>query len=57
MSPPIAHLVDRWIESFNSSQSQPTAKQLQRIDTLLDSVASLLPEETARMVRFSIKPL
>jgi len=52
-----AHLVDRWIESFNTSQAQPTAQQLERIDTLLDSVASLLPEETARILRFSIKPL
>ena len=49
-------LVDRWIESFNRNQTQPTAKQLQRIGALLDSVASRMPEETARMLRFSIKP-
>jgi HEAT repeat protein len=50
-------LVVRWIESFNRNQTQPTAKQLQRIGTLLDSVASRMPEETAKMLRFSIKPL
>ena len=49
-------LVDRWIEGFNRSQTQPTAKQLQRIGALLDAVASRMPEETAKMVRFSIKP-
>ena len=52
-----ARLVDRWIESFNRNQTQPTATQLQRIGALLDSVASRMPEETARMLRFSIKPL
>lgn len=52
-----ARLVDRWIESFNRNQTQPTAKQLQRIGALLDSVASRMPEETAMMLRFSIKPL
>ena len=50
-------LVDRWIEDFNRSQTQPTAKQLQRIGALLDSVAARMPEETAKMMRFSIKPL
>jgi HEAT repeat protein len=49
-------LVDRWIEGFNRNQTQPTAKQLQRIGALLDSVASRMPEETAKMLRFSIKP-
>jgi HEAT repeat protein len=52
-----AGLVDRWIESFNHNQTQPTAKQLQRIGALLESVASRIPEETAKMLRFSIKPL
>jgi HEAT repeat protein len=51
-----ARLIDRWIESFNRNQTQPTAKQLQRIGGLLDSVSSRLPEETAKMLRFSIKP-
>jgi hypothetical protein len=51
-----AGLVDRWIEGFNRSQTQPTAKQLQRIGALLDSVASGMPEGTAKMLRFSIKP-
>jgi HEAT repeat protein len=50
-------LVDRWIEDFNRNQTQPTAKQLQRIGALLDSVGSRMPEATARMLRFSIKPL
>ena len=50
-------LVDRWIASFNRNQTQPTAKQLQRIGLLLDSVGSRMPEETARMLRFNIKPL
>jgi HEAT repeat protein len=50
------HLIDRWIENFNRNQTQPTAKQLQRIGALLDSVASRMPEETAKMLRFSIKP-
>lgn len=50
-----ARLVHRWIETFNRSQTQPTAKQLQRIGALLDSVAARMPDETARMLRFSIK--
>jgi HEAT repeat protein len=50
-----ARLLDRWIESFNRNQTQPTAKQLQRIGGLLDSVSSRMPEETAKMLRFSIK--
>jgi HEAT repeat protein len=50
-------LVERWIEDFNRNQTQPTAKQLQRIGALLDSAASRVPEETAKMLRFSIKPL
>ena len=50
-------LVDRWIENFNRNQTRPTAKQLQRIGALLDSVASRMPEETAKMLRFSIKPI
>ena len=50
-----ARLVDRWIETFNRNQTQPTAGQLQRIAALLDSVASQMPQETARMLRFSIK--
>jgi HEAT repeat protein len=50
-----ARLVDRWIETFNRNQTQPTAEQLQRIGALLDSVASRMPDETARMLRFSIK--
>ena len=50
-------LVDRWIAGFNRNQTQPTAKQLQRIGALLDSLASRMPEETAKMMRFSIKPL
>jgi hypothetical protein len=50
-------LVDRWIEGFNRNHTQPTAKQLQRIGALLDSVASRLPEKTAKMLRFMIKPL
>jgi HEAT repeat protein len=50
-----SRLVDRWIVNFNRNQTQPTAKQLQRIRALLDSVSPRLPEETARMLRFSIK--
>jgi HEAT repeat protein len=52
-----SRLVDRWIENFNRNQTRPTAKQLQRIGALLDSVASRMPEETAKMLRFSIKPV
>lgn len=52
-----SRLIERWIESFNRSQTQPTAKQLHRISALLDSVASRMSEETATMLRFSIKPL
>lgn len=52
-----SRLIERWIENFNRSQTQPTAKQLQRISALLDSLAPRMPEETARMLRFSIKPL
>jgi HEAT repeat protein len=48
-------LVDRWIEGFNRNQTQPTAKQLQRIGALLDSVAYRMPDKTAKMLRFSIK--
>jgi HEAT repeat protein len=50
-----SRFVDRWIENFNRNQTRPTAKQLQRIGALLDSVASRMPEETAKMLRFSIK--
>jgi HEAT repeat protein len=50
-------LVDRWIDTFNRNQTQPTAKQLQRIGALLDAVGSRMPEETAKMLRFSIKPV
>jgi HEAT repeat protein len=49
-------LLDRWIEGFNRNQTQPTATQLHRIGALLDSAASRMPEETAKMLRFSIKP-
>jgi HEAT repeat protein len=52
-----ARLVDRWIQSFNRNQTQPTAQQLRRIGELLDAVASRMPEETATMLRFIIKPL
>jgi HEAT repeat protein len=52
-----ACLVDRWIETFNRNQTQPTAKQLQQISALLDSVGSLLPEKTAKWLRFSLRPL
>lgn len=52
-----SRLIERWIENFNRNQTPPTAKQLQRIGALLDSVASRMPEEAARMLRFSIKPL
>jgi len=50
-------LIDRWIAGFNRNQTQPTARQLQRIAALLDSVASRMPEETAKMLRFSTKPV
>ena len=48
-------LVNRWIEGFNRNQTQPTATQRQLIAALLDSAASLMPEETEKMLRFSIK--
>jgi HEAT repeat protein len=51
------HLVGRWIANFNRNQTQPTATQLHRIGALLNSVASRMPEETAKRLRFSIKPL
>jgi HEAT repeat protein len=50
-------LIDRWIEGFNRNQTLPTARELQRIGALLDSVGSRMPEATAKMLRFSIKPL
>lgn len=49
-------LIDRWIENFNRNQTPSTAKQLQRIGALLDSLPSRLPEATARMLRWSIRP-
>lgn len=49
-------LLDRWIQTFNRNLTQPTPKQLQRIGVLLDSVSSRLPEETEKMLRFSIEP-
>jgi HEAT repeat protein len=52
-----SRLIERWIENFNRSQTQPTAYQLQRIAALLDSVASRLPDETVKKLRFSIKAL
>jgi HEAT repeat protein len=48
-------LIERWLERFNRNQAQPTAAQLHRIGTLFDAVASLMPTETAQMLRFSIK--
>jgi HEAT repeat protein len=48
-------LIERWVEGFNRNQTQPTAVQQQRIAALLDSVASGLPEQTAKALRFSIK--
>lgn len=50
-------LIDRWIEGFNRNQTQPTANQLQRIGALFESVGSRMPEATAKMLRFSIKPV
>ena len=52
-----SRLIELWIGSFNRTQTQPTAKQLHRIRALLDSVGSRMPEETASMLRFSIKSL
>jgi len=52
-----SRLVDQWIDHFNRNQVQPTSTQLQRIYVLLDSVAPRLSEDTARMLRFSIKPV
>lgn len=49
-------LVERWIEAFNRIQTQPTATQRKRLVVLLNSVATRLPEATARMLRFSVKP-
>lgn len=49
-------LVDKLIEGFNRKQTQPTAKRLQRIGELVDSVASRMPGETARTLRFIIRP-
>jgi hypothetical protein len=51
-----SRLIERWLENFNRNQTQPTATQLQRIGALLDSAASRMPEETAKMLRFSITP-
>jgi hypothetical protein len=48
--------LDRWIESFNRRQTPPTAKQVQRIATLLDLAGCRVPEETSKMLRFSLKP-
>jgi hypothetical protein len=50
-----SRLVDRWIDTFNRNQTQPTSTQLRRIRALLDSAAPHMPEETARRLRFSIK--
>jgi HEAT repeat protein len=52
-----SRLIERWIENFNRNQTQPTAKQLLRIGALLESVAARMPEETVKMLRFSIKPI
>ena len=51
-----ARLVGRWVDTFNRNQTQPTAQQLQRLGALLDLVASRMPEDTAKMLRFSITP-
>jgi HEAT repeat protein len=48
-------LIERWVEGFNRNQTQPTSTQLHRIGALLDSVASRMPEQTAKTLRFSIK--
>jgi HEAT repeat protein len=50
-----ARLLDRWIERFKCNQTQPTTRQVQRIGALLAQVASRIPKETARMLRFSIE--
>jgi hypothetical protein len=50
-------LVARWIEGFNRTQIQPTESQVRRISELLDVVGSELSDDSARMLRFSLKPL
>jgi len=52
-----SRLIERWIENFNRNQIQPTPNQVQRVGALLDSVASRLPEDTARKLRCISKPL
>jgi hypothetical protein len=52
-----SRLIDRWVADFNRNQTPPTALQLQRIQALLDSVGSRMSGESARLLRFSLKPL
>jgi HEAT repeat protein len=51
-----SRLLDLWIERFNRNQTQPTAAQLHRIDTLLDSAAPYVSEERVRSLRGNIRP-
>ena len=50
-------LLDEWVGNFNRTHTQPTAEQLHRLGVSLDSAASRLPDHTAKLLRFSIKPL
>ena len=50
-----SRLLDSWLADFNRSQVPPRAQQLERIRRLLDANASGIPEETAGLLRFSLK--
>ena len=50
-----SRLLDSWLTDFNRSQAPPRADQLDRIHRLLDTNGSALPEETAGLLRFSLK--
>jgi hypothetical protein len=44
------------VEQVNRSQTEPTARQLERIRARLDTAVPLLSKKTATMLRFVSKP-
>ncbi|HEX6036517.1 hypothetical protein [Longimicrobium sp.] len=46
-------LLERWRQRFNRTFAQPTSAQLERVRTALQPVASTLPPETVKWLRFA----
>jgi HEAT repeat protein len=50
-----SQLLDAWVRDFNRTQTVPTPQQLQHIRALLEAMASNLSQETADLLRFTVK--